>query len=149
MIQGLNHGRGKIFCTHPACPQGPPSLLYSRCWVSFPEVKWPEHGIDHTLQFSTKVKHRQSCAFASSSVPPVACYGVTCTFTFPESSFRSRPQNVGLTYEWCVWLHKNISILWSPGKLEVLLRNMIFLHSCRRTVMPSLFIQLIILLDLF
>jgi hypothetical protein len=148
MIQGLNHGGGKIFCTHPTCLQRPPSLLYNRCWVSFPEVKWPEHGVDHTLQFSSKVKHRQSCAFAS-SVPPVACYVVTCTFTFPESSFRSPPpQNVWLTSEWCLWLHKNISILWFPGKLEVLLTTWFFCILVGGQ-WPSLFVQLIILLELF
>jgi len=32
--------------------------VYSRCWVSFPGVKLPEHGVDHTLQFNTTIKHR-------------------------------------------------------------------------------------------
>ena len=37
-VQGLNPGRGEIFCTHPDRPWGPPSLVYNGYWV-FPGGK--------------------------------------------------------------------------------------------------------------
>ena len=46
-VQGLNPGKGKIFCTCPGWSWGLPSFLYNGCQVSFLGVKWPEHGTDH------------------------------------------------------------------------------------------------------
>jgi hypothetical protein len=37
---------------------GPPSLLYNGYQVSFLGVMWPEHGVDHPLPPSAKVKER-------------------------------------------------------------------------------------------
>jgi hypothetical protein len=57
MVQGLNHGGGEIFRTHPVRPWGPSSLLYNEYQV-FPGGS------------STKVDR-----------PLVACYRVTFIFT--------------------------------------------------------------------
>jgi hypothetical protein len=47
MVKRLNAGEGKIFCNCPERTLGPPSLLYSGYWISFPRVKQPGHDIDH------------------------------------------------------------------------------------------------------
>jgi hypothetical protein len=46
-IRGLNPTGGEIFCTHSEWPQGLPTLLYNRNWVSFLAVKWTECGAHH------------------------------------------------------------------------------------------------------
>jgi hypothetical protein len=53
-----NPGRGEIFCTRPDRSWGPPSLLYNRYRVLFPEVKWPRHGDDHPPPSTVEVKER-------------------------------------------------------------------------------------------
>jgi hypothetical protein len=50
--------RGDIFRTRPNRPWGPPSLLTSRYWVSFPGDKAAEGGVNLLPQFSTEVKER-------------------------------------------------------------------------------------------
>jgi hypothetical protein len=45
--QGIESWWGKISCTCPDWPWGPPSLLYNGYQVSFPGVQEPWHGIDH------------------------------------------------------------------------------------------------------
>jgi len=57
-VQGMNPGKGKIFCTCPGWPWGLPSFLYNGYQVSFLGVKWPQHGIVHPPQSSIKVKER-------------------------------------------------------------------------------------------
>jgi hypothetical protein len=39
---------------------------------------------------------------------------------------------------------RRFQYFWSPWKLQVMSRNMIFLYFCRRTVMPSFFVHVII-----
>jgi hypothetical protein len=48
---------GKIFCTHSDLPCGLPIHFYNGYWVSFPGVKWPEHG-DHPPPSSAEVKEK-------------------------------------------------------------------------------------------
>jgi len=49
--QEVNPGGGEIFHTHPDLPWCPPSLLYSRYWVSFLVVKQLGCGVDHLSLF--------------------------------------------------------------------------------------------------
>jgi len=58
MIQGSNPSVSKIVSTQLDQPWDPPSLLYNGYCVSFPGVKWPEHGTDHTLPSNAKVRER-------------------------------------------------------------------------------------------
>jgi len=44
---GFKPWRGKIFCSCPDWLWGPPCLLYSRYWLSFPGVKWPGYDVYH------------------------------------------------------------------------------------------------------
>ena len=53
---GFGPCRGKIFCSCPDWLWGPPSLLYSGYWLSFPGVKWP--GRELTPTPSLEVKER-------------------------------------------------------------------------------------------
>ena len=39
-------------------PWGPPSILYDGYQVSFPGVKWPGHGVDHSPPCGAEVKER-------------------------------------------------------------------------------------------
>ena len=78
-VRGLNPGEGKIFCTHPDQPWGPPSLLYSGYRVSFPGVKRQRHGIHHPHPFSTLIKNEYSYTFT----PLLGVYGLfRVNFTF-------------------------------------------------------------------
>jgi len=77
MVQGLNPGWGEIFRTCPDRPWGPPSLLYSGYWVSFPGVKQPGRGIGPPS--SAKVKERVELYLPHWVF--VACSGVNFTFT--------------------------------------------------------------------
>jgi len=43
----------------------PPSLIFSSYQGSFPEVKWPEHEIDHSLPPSTEVNNE--CSYISTA----------------------------------------------------------------------------------
>jgi len=63
-VQGSNPGGGKIFCTSPDQPWGPPILLYNGYQV-FPRGKGPGHDTDHPLPTSAKVKERVQQYFYS------------------------------------------------------------------------------------
>jgi len=56
MVQGWNSERGEIFHIHPDRLWGPPSLLYSGYWVSFPGVKLPGRGVDHPPHLVLRLK---------------------------------------------------------------------------------------------
>jgi hypothetical protein len=45
-----------FYSTHPDQPWGPPSLLYSGYWVSFPGVKRPGRGVDHSPHLAPRLK---------------------------------------------------------------------------------------------
>ena len=49
---------GEIFFTLPARPLGPPTFLYNGYRVSYPAVKRPGRGVDHTPISSVEVKER-------------------------------------------------------------------------------------------
>ena len=55
-VQGLNSGGGKIFCTHPNQPCGPPSLLHNGYQV-LPQGKLPGCGIHHPAPSSTNNRY--------------------------------------------------------------------------------------------
>jgi hypothetical protein len=46
----------EIFRTRPDWPWGPPRLLYSENWVSFPELKRPWRDVDHPPPSSAEVE---------------------------------------------------------------------------------------------
>jgi hypothetical protein len=77
-VGGSNPGGDEIFHTRPDRPRGPPSPLNNGYWFSFPGVKWPGHGVDHSPPSSAEVKERVElylyCLWAF-----VACYRVNCT----------------------------------------------------------------------
>jgi hypothetical protein len=71
-VRGSNPVGGEIFCTCPDRPWGPRSLLYSGYRVSFPGVKQPGRGVDHTPPSSAVVKERVDlylCSLSGSSWP--------------------------------------------------------------------------------
>jgi len=53
---GIKSQRGEIFHTDPDCPWALSRLLYKGYCVSFPWVKWPQHGIDPPPPSSTEVE---------------------------------------------------------------------------------------------
>ena len=77
---GIDSWWGKIFCTHPYKPWGPPSLLYSGYWISFLAIRQQGLGIDYPPPSSTKIKERELYLYSSSG--PSWPYRVNFTFTF-------------------------------------------------------------------
>jgi hypothetical protein len=68
-----------IFCKTSRQYLGPPSLVFKGPRCSFPEVKRPGRGVDHTPPSSVEVKNERSYA----STPPVRTHGVERdSFTF-------------------------------------------------------------------
>jgi len=57
-VWGSHPNGGKIFCTCPDWPWGPPSLLHNGYWVSIPGVKQPVYDVNHPFPFSNEVKER-------------------------------------------------------------------------------------------
>ena len=60
-VRGSNPDWDKIFYVlkaHPDRPWDPPSLLYNGYRGSFPGVKRPGRGVDHTPQSSVEVRHK-------------------------------------------------------------------------------------------
>jgi hypothetical protein len=68
-VRGSNPGGGKIFRSRPERPWGPPSLLYNGYRVSFPGVKRPGRGVDHSPPSSDRVKERVELYLYSPSGP--------------------------------------------------------------------------------
>ena len=80
MVRGSNAGGVEIFLTRPDRPWGPPSHLYNWYRVSFPGIKRPGRGFEHTLPSRTEVQDRVDSVF------PIwvfmAFFRVDFTFTF-------------------------------------------------------------------
>jgi hypothetical protein len=57
-VRGSNPCRSEIFCICPDRPWDPSILLYNGYRFSFPAVKRPERGVDHTSPSSAEVKER-------------------------------------------------------------------------------------------
>ena len=55
-VRGSNPGGGEIFRTRPDRPLGPPSLLYNGQRDSFPRVKRPGRGVDHSPHLAPRLK---------------------------------------------------------------------------------------------
>jgi len=68
---GLNPGGGggEIFPTRPYRPWGPPNLLYNGYRISFPGVKRPGRGVDHSPLTRAEVKERVQLYLYSPSGP--------------------------------------------------------------------------------
>jgi len=66
-VQESNPGRGKIFCTRPDRPWGPPSLLYHGYWVILGGEGVKATG--HPPPSSAKVKERVELYVSSTSGP--------------------------------------------------------------------------------
>ena len=64
--------RGQLFRTRPERPWGPPSLLYNGHRVSFPGVKRPGRGLNHSPPSSAEVKER----IDYTSTPPLRFHGL-------------------------------------------------------------------------
>jgi hypothetical protein len=65
-----NPGGGKIFCSCPDQPWGPPSLLYNGYWVSFLGVKRPGRGDDPHLMPGLKKE------YSYTFTPPLGLHGL-------------------------------------------------------------------------
>ena len=78
---GLNSCGGEIFCTCPDRLWGPPSLLYSGCWV-FPVGKAAGVWCWSPTPSSAKVKERVELYLLLPFWAFVACLRVNFTFTF-------------------------------------------------------------------
>jgi hypothetical protein len=99
---------GEFFRTRPDRPWGPPSLLYNGYRVSFPGVKRPGCGANHTPHLAPSTKSR-----ATPVLPIWAfmhCYRATFTFT----SRRSYPELIKFGTEFPANIlkhHQNCSLL--------------------------------------
>ena len=79
-VRGSNLRSGEIFCTHPDCSWGPPSLLYDMYQISLREVKRPDRGADRQLPSSAQAKERVQLYFYSVQAFMVCSSKVHCTF---------------------------------------------------------------------
>jgi hypothetical protein len=64
---------GEIFRSRPDRPSGPPSLLFNEYRISFPGVRRPGRGVDHTPASSPEVRER---GYSYISTPSVASWHV-------------------------------------------------------------------------
>jgi hypothetical protein len=81
---------GKIFCTPPNRPWGPPSILYIGYWVSFPGVKQPGRGVDHQPPPSSKVKERVELYLSSPYGPSWPVVGlIYLYYNFHQEQWRT------------------------------------------------------------
>jgi len=83
---------GETFCTDPDQPWIPPSLLYNGHRVSFPEIKWPGHGIDHhPPPSSPEVKETQLLGLRGLflGLPVILSFSVQIFFSFSCSETSS------------------------------------------------------------
>jgi hypothetical protein len=87
MVWGSKPGGGKIFCTCPHWPLGPPSFLYSG-FRSFLGIKRLGHGIDHPPPSSAEVKERVDLYLNSTSGRswPILGWPLPLPFTFRQYS---------------------------------------------------------------
>jgi hypothetical protein len=85
-----NPSGGKIFCSHPDQPWGPPSLLCNGYRVSFPRVKQPGRGVDHPPTHPHLVPGLKK-EYSYTSTPPLGLRGLfkgeLYTFLYIKMSF--------------------------------------------------------------
>jgi hypothetical protein len=87
-VWGSNPGGGEIFRTRREQLWGPPSPLYNRYRVTFPWVKRPVRGVDHTPPSIAEVKERvELCVYSICDF--MADYRVKCTFIVSTGIFVS------------------------------------------------------------
>ena len=79
-VRGSNPGGEYIFRARPDRSCGPPSLLYSGYRYSFPGVKWPGRGVDHSYSSSAEVKERIELYLYSTSGSSWPALGRTFNF---------------------------------------------------------------------
>jgi hypothetical protein len=73
---------GDIFRTHPVRPLDPPSLLYNGYWLSLPEIKWPERGVNNPPSSIAEVKERLDLYLYFPTGPSWPVLGRTLLFFF-------------------------------------------------------------------
>jgi len=56
-VRGSNPCGGENFRSRPNRPRRPLSLLYNAYRVSFPRIKWPEHGVNHPPPSNAEVNN--------------------------------------------------------------------------------------------
>jgi hypothetical protein len=79
-VRGSNPGGGEIVRTRPDRPWGPPSLLSNGYRVSFPGVKRPGRGVDHSPSSSVCVIESVELYLYSPSGPSWLVLGRTLSF---------------------------------------------------------------------
>ena len=87
-VQESNPCRGRILCTCPDRPWGPPSLLYRGYWVSILGVKWLGCGTDHPPTPTTVVKKWAELYLYSPSGPSWAVLGWNLPLPLPLKTYR-------------------------------------------------------------
>ena len=87
-VRGSNRSGGKILCTFPDRPWGPPSLLQNGYQVSFPGVKRPGRCADHLSRSCVKERVELYLYSPSGSSSPVLERNVPLPF-YGSSYFRA------------------------------------------------------------
>ena len=80
-VRRSNSGGGKVFCTRPDRPWGPPSLQYNGYRVYFLRVKRLGRGVDRPPSSSAEVKERLELYPYSQS--GASWFVLGCTLPFP------------------------------------------------------------------
>ena len=86
-VRGSNPCEGEVFCTRPDRSWGLPSLLYKGYRVSFPGLKRPGRGVEHTSSSSSDVKERVGLCLPRAWTL-MACYRVNFTLAVRWVHFR-------------------------------------------------------------
>jgi hypothetical protein len=81
---GIKSRWGRDFHTRPDWPWGLPRLLYNRYRVSFPGVKRPGRGVEHSPPICVQVKERVEIYLLLPLWTFIACYRVIFIFTFKK-----------------------------------------------------------------
>ena len=79
-VRGSNPSGSEIFRTRPDPSWGPPSLLYNGYRVSFPAIKRPGRGVNHTPPSNAEVKERVELYLYSPCGPSWPVLGQTSPF---------------------------------------------------------------------
>jgi hypothetical protein len=107
-VRGSNPVWGEIFLTRPDRPWGPPILLYNGYRVSFPGVKRPGRGVDHSPLSSVRVKERVELYLYSASGPsrPVLGRTLPLPIFYLKCSVNTDTQTDTVTGRRWEWGHK-------------------------------------------
>jgi len=102
-------GGGEIFRACPDRPWGPPSLLYNGYRVSFPGIKRPRRGVDHSPHLAPREKKEYSYTSTPPYGPswpvlgwtlPLLLYGVWWKNTKESNSFEDLGLDGKIILKW-------------------------------------------------